>query len=66
MSQNINFIKRKRGRNHTNLSIDNCIKKAKVKIMRFIIHTSNKLIEKEIQTLEKVKRISFSNRREKS
>ena len=47
MSQNINFIKRKRGRNHTNLSMDNCIKKAKVKIMRFIIHTSNKLIEKD-------------------
>ena len=47
MNQNKNFTKKKRSRNHNNLSIDNIIKKVKGKIMKCIYYTCNKIFERD-------------------
>ena len=47
MNQNKNFTKKKRSRNHNNLSIDNIIKKVKGKIMKCIYDTCNKIFERD-------------------
>ena len=47
MNHNKNFTKKKRSRNHNNLSKDNYTKKAKGKIMKCILYTCNKIIESD-------------------
>ena len=47
MNQNKNFTKKKRSRNHNNLSIDNIIKKVKGKSMKCIYDTCNKIFERD-------------------
>ena len=47
MNHNKNFTKKKRSRNHNNLSIDNIIKKVKGKSMKCIYYTCNKIIGRD-------------------